>query len=163
MQSHVAMVLGRSVWTKDGESWRREVPEEPAAGATQAVARVCEMLSYARSGGTVLVFEPCAMAHQGVETPNVRRSVFATLARVRSEHPVVASEGLGWGIEKPELAPGGAYSTLMHYELAPGISHLCDACALSGSRPPTVWSAYTVAAACANSRPRRPASLRRGL
>ena len=56
----------------------------------------------------MVVFEPEGLAHQAVDCPRVGHSVFATLARVRGEHPVVASESLGWGIERPEPARGEA-------------------------------------------------------
>lgn len=156
------MLLGRSVWSREGKQWTRVVPEERGGTVAQAVDRLAEILSGQRPRDAVVVFEPAAMAHQLVETPNVSRSVFASLARIRSEHPVVVSEGLGWGIEKPELAPGGTFSTLMHYELAPGIARLREACTLAGTRLRAVWSAYTAAAACVCPK-ERPQAVRHAL
>ena len=152
MAPRVIMVLGRSVWTRDESSWRREAPEDRGGPAPRAATRLAEIVSEARSARTVVVYEPGSMSHQPVETPNVSRHVFASLARVRSEHPVVVSEGLGWGMERPEPAPGGTFSTLLHYELTPGLAHLRDAASASGSRLEAAWSAYTVACACAGAR-----------
>jgi hypothetical protein len=86
----------------------------------------------------------------------VKRSVFASLARVRSEHAVVTSERLGWGIETPESAQGGTFSTLMHSEIAQGLVSVHEACQRRGSRLVAAWPAYTAALAC--MRARAPAS-----
>jgi hypothetical protein len=109
------------------------------------------MLSVACKERTVVVFEPEGIAHQTVESPKVNRSVFASLARVRNDHPVVASEGLGWGIECPEPTQGGTFSTLLHSEMTPGLLHLHDACVRAGSSL-SAWSAYTAATACVRAR-----------
>jgi hypothetical protein len=141
------MLLGRSIWFRDGASWGRESFDESGVHTAPAIARLSEILARRCRERTVLVFEPEGIAHQTVETPRVGRKLFASLARVRSEYPVVYSESLGWGIEHPEPAHGGSYSTLMHYELTPGLVHLRDACAQAGSQLHAAWSAYTAAAA----------------
>jgi hypothetical protein len=147
------MLLGRSVWTRDARGWRREsfgdgdgMPQHPA------VARLAEFISEGPPGKISVVFEPEGVAHQTVETPMVGRTVFASLAKIQSEHPVVVSECLGWGIEIPEPAQSGTYTTLVHYELIPGLVHLRDACSRSGSRLVAAWPAYTAAVACLRSR-----------
>ncbi len=149
------MLLGRSVWTRDARGWSRASFEEGGVPGSPAIARLADHLSGLPPGRTVVVFEPEGLAHQSVETPRVSRRVFASLERVRAEHPVVASEGLGWAVEHPEPAQGGTYSTLMHSELTPGLVYLCDACARGSSGLAAAWSAYTAAAACL--KPRAPA------
>jgi hypothetical protein len=147
MAPRIVMLLGRSVWLCDAGGWRREPFDGGGDLTNPAVARLAELLSCERREKTVVVFEPEGLAHQTVDCPRVGRSVFATLARVRSEHPVVASESLGWGIEHPEPVQGGGFSTLMHSELAPGLAHLHDACMHAGSPLPAAWSAFTAATA----------------
>jgi hypothetical protein len=145
------ILLGHCIWTRDSGGWRREAFDAGAAGTAAAFARLEEILSGAPPRRWSLVFEPEALGHQAVETPKVSRAVFATLAKVRSEFPVVESETLGWGIEPPEAVQAGTYSTLMHAELTPGLANLRDACARAGSRLDGVWPAYTAAVACAQS------------
>jgi hypothetical protein len=147
MPPRVFMLLGRSVWLRDATLWRRESFDGSGDFANPAISRLAEMLSCECKARTVVVFEPEGLAHQSVESPRVGRSVYATLARVRSEHPVVASESLGWGIERPESAQGGGYSTLMHSELTPGLVFLHDACVRAGSPPLAAWSVFTAATA----------------
>jgi hypothetical protein len=147
MAPRIAMILGRSVWLCDSGGWRRESFDGGGDLANPAVARLAELLSRGCRERTVVVFEPEGLAHQTVECPRVGRSVFATLARVRSEHPVVASESLGWGIEHPEPVQGGGYCALMHSELTPGLVHLHDACSQAGSQLRAAWSAFTAATA----------------
>jgi len=138
------MLLGRSVWTRDAGGWRRE-PFESAAAAAK---RLVEILSAQPRARWKLVFEPEGLVHQAVETPRVGRSVFASLSRVRGEFPVVESESLGWGIEHPEPAQGGAYSTLLHAEATPALGRLRDGCMGATSRLAAAWSAYTAGVAC---------------
>ena len=126
--------------------------------ANPAIARLVEILSSECRESTVVVFEPEGLAHQAVDTPRVGRSVFGTLAQVRSQHPVVSSEVLGWGIEQPEPVQEGGFSTLMHFELTPGLVHLHDACLQSGSQLRAAWSAYTAAAACTRTHSETPKS-----
>jgi hypothetical protein len=151
MGSRVAILLGRTVWVRGGESWLRRSFGEGDGMTSPAVLYAAEILSGEPPGKTVLIFEPEGMAHQAVDTPRVSRSIFASLARVRSEHPVVNSERLGWGIEPPESTLGGAFSTLLHSELAPGLVHLREACIRGGSELAAAWPAYTAAAACVKS------------
>jgi hypothetical protein len=152
MVPRIALLLGRTVWTRDAGGWRHESFESGAGPAPCAVRRLAEILSEATRERTIVVFEPEGIVHQTVETPKVKRAVFATLARVRDEHPVVSSENLGWGVEYPEPGPGGTFVTLLHSELTPGLVHLRDACARAGSQLRAAWSAYTAAAACLKSR-----------
>lgn len=147
MTSRVIFLLGRTVWKRKSEGWVHESFE--TGQAPRAVDRLIEILSEpAVESSAVVVFEPEGIVHQAVETPRVKRAIFATLARIRDEHPVVDSENLGWGIEYPEPGPGGTFVTLMHSELTPGLIHLCDACDRAGGTISAAWSAYTVAAAC---------------
>jgi hypothetical protein len=148
MESRVAILLGRTVWARSGGSWLRRSFGEGAGMTSPAVLHAAEILSGEPPGKTVLIFEPEGMAHQAVDTPKASRSIFASLARVRSEHPVVMSERLGWGIEPPESTQGGAFSTLLHSELAPGLVYLREACIRGGSELAAAWPAYTAAAAC---------------
>jgi hypothetical protein len=144
-----AMLIGRALWLPEGEGWRRAAPATGDAGALQLL---CEVARTVPIRELSIVYEPDSLSHQSVETPKVRREVFASLARVRSEHPVVASEDLGWGIEPPEPGPGGAYLTQIHSEFAPGLVELAAACDRFGRRLAAAWSAYTVAAQCLKSR-----------
>jgi hypothetical protein len=89
------------------------------------------------------------MAHESVETPNVGRSVFASLARIRDEFPGIASGGLGWGIEYPEATQNGAFTTTLHVEVTPGLALLSDRCCQEGLQLPAIWCAHTVAASLA--------------
>ncbi len=151
MKPDIVLLLGRCVWARGAGGWRRESFEGGPAGAAAAVARLGELLTARPPGVRMLVFEPEGLAHQALETPKVSRGVFASLARVRSDFPVVGSESLGWGIEPPEATPAGGFSTLLHSELAPGLVSLRDACAREDSRMDGAWSAYTAAVACAKS------------
>jgi hypothetical protein len=151
MQPDVVLLLGRSIWTRGAGAWRRESFEGGPGGAAAAISRLGELLTERPPGGRSLVFEPEGLAHQSLETPKVGRSVFASLARVRSEFPVVGSENLGWGIEEPEATPAGGFSTLLHSELTPGLVRLRDECARGGCRIDAAWSAYTAAVACAKA------------
>ncbi len=151
MTPRIVMLLGRTVWTRDLSGWRHETVGESAGMSRDAVARLADMLSVGTSRRTIAVFEPDGLAHQTAETPKVKRAVFASLARVRSEHPVVESENLGWGIEFPDAGPSGTYSTMIHSELTPGLVHLRDACVRSGCQLPAAWTAYTAAVSCAKS------------
>jgi len=147
MATRTFMLLGRSIWLFDGKGWSHESFSRTDDLINPAIARLADMLSRECKVRNVIVFEPEGLAHQTVESPNVRRSVYGTLARVRAEHPVVLSESLGWGIELPEPVPSGAFCTLMHSELTPGLVRLHDACIQAGSRLSAAWSAYTAAAA----------------
>jgi len=151
------MLLGRTVWTRDSGGWRREVLHEGAA--SEPVARLAEVLSDIPSERSIAVFEPDGIAHQTIDTPKVNRAAFASLARVRDQHPVVESENLGWGIEYPDPGPGGVFSTMIHSELTPGLVYVRDACDRAGCPLSSAWSAYTVAAACV--KPGRSAPMRR--
>ncbi len=149
----MAMLLGRTVWTRADGMWRSEASGAAPEPAVGALPRLAEALS-ARPGRSVtVVYEPEGMAHQLVETPRVKRTVFASLERMRSEHPVVSSETLGWGIDPPEPGAGGAFYTQLHSEPTPGLIGLRDACSRSGSHLSAAWSAYTVAAGCAGPLP----------
>jgi hypothetical protein len=141
------MILGRTVWTRTSGAWRHET--FPAGNSRAPIARLSEILSSPPPQRAVVIFEAESVSHQAVETPKVSRAAFASLVRVRDQHPVVESEDLGWGMEPPDKAPGGSFSTMIHAELTPGLVRLQDACA--GARCPlaAAWSAYTVAAACA--------------
>jgi len=119
--------------------------------ASSAVLHLAEFLSGEPPGRTVVLFEPEGMVHQAVDTPKVSRSIFASLAKIRNDHPVVMSEHLGWGIEPPESTQGGAFSTLLHSELTPALIHLREACIRGGSRLVAAWPAYTAAIACMRS------------
>ena len=153
MVPRIALLLGRTVWTRDGGEWLHESLEAGADLASSAVDRLAALLSHSTTGRTIIVFEPEGMAHQLVETPKVTRRVFASLERVRNDHPVVASENLGWGIEYPEPSPAGELVTQMHSELTPGLIHVRDSCERAESRLIAAWSAFTAGAACLRSRP----------
>jgi len=142
------MLLGRSIWKRHAGGWDRESFEVGPDAAAEAMSRLGEILLEGSPQKCVAVFEPEGMSHQTVETPNVSRSVFASLAKVRSEFPVVGSESLGWGIESPEPVQGGAFSTLMHAELTPGLTLVRDACIREGTRLEAAWPAFTAAVAC---------------
>jgi hypothetical protein len=142
------MLLGGGVWARRDGAWRCEAGSEPGGQAAHASAGLAAAVSAAAREQAVVVFEPEGLAHQRVETPRVGRRVFASLERVRREYPVVESEGLGWGMEPPEPAPGGAYSTLLHFELAPGLARVREACLGAGSRLTAAWSLFTAASAC---------------
>jgi len=146
------MVLGRGIWSRSQRGWEAHGGGGQEGPSLQPLDVLSEILSQPAGGRTVIVFEPRGMAHPASETPRVGRSVFASLARVRNEHPVVSSESLGWGMEPAEPAYGGAYSTLLHYEMTPGLVRLHDACARSGSRLSAAWSAYTACTALASAR-----------
>jgi hypothetical protein len=152
MGTCAAMLLGRNVWTRGARGWAREAPTSSDAAAVDALSIHCGTVGGSAGRDLVIVFEPDGLSHQVVETPNVRRAAFASLARVRSEHPVVASESIGWGIEPPEPGPGGAYATQIHSEFGPGLVEVAGACERAGRRLAAAWSAYTVAAECLRSR-----------
>jgi len=139
------MLLGRTVWTRGAGGWENRVHNEGDGAAFDAVARLAEFLPEPAADRTVVVFEPAGIDHQAVDMPNVNRAAFASLARVRSDHPAVESGNLGWGIEHPEPGPGGTYSTLIHSEVTPGLLLLRDACARTGGRLSAAWPAFTVA------------------
>jgi len=141
------MVLGRGIWSRSQSEWEVEVPGAQGGHSSQPLESLSRRLSEPAHGRTVIVFEPRGMAHPASETPKVGRRVFASLARVRNEHPVVASESLGWGMEPAEPTFGGAYATLLHYEMTPGLVRLHDACARSGSPLSAAWSAYSACSA----------------
>jgi len=132
-----AMVLGRVLWRRGPDGWRRE---------PFSVAEVAALLAEVPGEPAFrLIYEPEGLGHQTVEVPRVNRSTFSSLERVRREFSVVESEVLGWGIEPPEPAAGGSYSTLLHFELTPALVR-----ALGGahSRPRSAaWSVFTVAEA----------------
>jgi hypothetical protein len=151
MSPGIIILLGRGLWTRDAGAWRRESFEAGPAGRDAQFVRLEEILSGAPPRRWILVFEPEAFGHQTVETPKVSRSVFASLAKVRSEFPVVESDILGWGIEFPEAVQGGTYTTLLHAELTPGLALLREACSRMGSRLEAAWPAYTAAVACVQS------------
>ncbi len=148
MSPGIVILLGRCIWTRDSGAWRRESVDGGPGAPAAAFARLDEILSGDPPRRWRLVFEPEALGHQTVETPKVSRSVFASLAKMRSEFPVVGSETLGWGIEYPEPVQGGTYSTLLHAELTPGLAFLGDACSRGRSRLEGAWPAYTAAVAC---------------
>lgn len=133
------MLLGRSAWTREPGGWSCLAADDRG---TEALLRG---LRRPHTGRTVLVFEPRGMAHPSVETPRVSRKVFATLSRVRSEHPVVCSDTLAWGMEAPETGASGSFETLIHYEMTPGLARVMDDEA--GAVPvDAAWSAFTAAA-----------------
>jgi hypothetical protein len=108
----------------------------------------------------VLLYEPDGLVHVQVETPKVGRRVFAALARMREDHPAVASEHIGWGIEPPWLSSSGAYATLLHAEMAPGLIAVRELCADRRRPFRSAWSAYTAGAAlCGGDAPGRVPAL----
>ena len=144
------MVLGRGVWSRGPGGWSCRNAESPAGPGAPPFEGFLIHEEGPRPGRTVLVFEPRGMAHPSVETPRAPRRVFASLARVKSEHPVVCTAGLGWGIEPPEAAASGSFETLMHYEMTAGLARLVEPQA--GLVPVrAAWSAFTVASALARS------------
>lgn len=146
------MILGRTVWKRDSSVWRIEQFDSGGESVIDTMARVGELTAESTSTRTSVVFEPEGMAHELLETPNVGRAVFATLARVRNEHPVVTSTNLGWGIEIPGQAANGTYSTIIHSEMAPCLVHLKCSCTKSRCRLLAAWSAYTVIEVVVRSR-----------
>jgi len=148
MAPRIVMLLGRGVWTRGPDGWNHESFTGGAAGTAAAAARLAQILSEGSRGKRVVVFEPEEIAHQSVECPRVSRTVFASLAKVRSEFPVVESGLLGWGIEPPEPVQGGGFSSLIHSELTQGVIQARDACTDARSELVAAWSAYTAAAAC---------------
>ncbi len=141
------MILGRTVWTRASGAWRPET--FPAGNSREPIARLAEFLSSPPPQRAVAIFEAESMSHQTVETPKVGRAAFASLVRVRDQHPVVESEDLGWGIEHPDPSTGGSFATMIHSELTPGLINLRDACAATKCPLSAAWSAYSVAVACA--------------
>jgi hypothetical protein len=142
------MLLGRTVWIRGNSGWESDTSHGLDSRTPALWEHLSDRVSRMPSAETTLIFEPDGLAHEEVETPKVNRALFAQLARVRSEHPVVASEDLGWGIEEPESAPGGSYSTLIHHEMVPGLAHVLRAGEVVGSRIPAAWSLYTAASVC---------------
>jgi hypothetical protein len=149
MRPRVFLILGRTLWRREDGGWRSETLAAPAGAAQPAVARLEELLRVGPSGPITLIYEPESLTHVQVETPRVGRKVFAALARVREEHPAVASDHIGWGIEPPWLAPTGAYATLLHAEIAPMLVGLRDLCAERGIRFRAAWAVFTVVTALA--------------
>lgn len=141
------MFFGRGIWSRGPGGWACETHTEGLGSAPQPLECLARVLSSPFKGRTVLVYEPRGMTHPSSETPKVSRSVFASLAKVRGEHPVVSSECLGWGLEPPEPTTGGAFETLLHYEMTPGLAHLQDASAMSGRRLAAAWPLFTACAA----------------
>jgi hypothetical protein len=151
MMPRVAILLGRCIWTRGGQGWCRRSFDGGSGITAPAIECLAEILGEESRERTVLVYEPEGIAHQSVEMPRVSRSVFASLAKIRSDHPVVMSERLGWGIEPPEPVQGGAFSTLLHSELTPGLASLRDACTRGRSQLVAAWPAYTAALASMGS------------
>ena len=137
MAAPIAMVLGRVLWRRGPAGWQREPFSAVAAPGLLAGLR--------GDAGRCLVFEPEGLGHQTVEVPRVNRAAFASLERVRREFPVVESDVLGWGIEPPEPAAGGSYSTLLHFELTPSLGR--GLAATHSSTRSAAWSAFSVAEA----------------
>ena len=145
MTPHVAMLLGNTVWTRSAGGWRHESTSEHGGDASDTISRLATILTEASAERAIVVFEPVGIDHQTVDMPRVNRTAFASLERVRSDHPVVDAENLGWGIESPEPGPGGSYSTLLHSEATPNLIRLRDKCARSGCKLSAAWAAFTVA------------------
>jgi hypothetical protein len=148
MSARVVMLLGKTTWIRAADGWRSKTFEDAGELTPPAIAHLAQLIETERTPRTVLVFESETLTHQSLETPRASRSVFASIERIRSEHPVVLSDRLGWGIEVPEPLISGAHSTLMHSELSPGLGLLRDACVRGGSRLVAAWSAYSAAVAC---------------
>lgn len=136
------MLLGRTVWTRGEGGWERDGSQDTVHGRSP-VDRLCAAVCSPYAGCTGIVFEPEGLAHQEVEAPKVSRTVFASLAKVRSEYPVVESEDLGWGIEPPEPMPGGSYATMIHYELKPGLARVFEERGAENSGFCGAWSLFT--------------------
>jgi hypothetical protein len=148
-----AMILGRTVFKRDCGNWNSEHFDSGAHSNAEAISRMVEIVSANRSTKASIIFEPEGITHESIETPNTNRFVFASLERVKNEHPVVSTTNLGWGIEKPEPIAGGIYSTLIHSEMAPGLIHLKDLCAQGVHRLLAAWSVYSVIEAIVKSNP----------
>ena len=147
------MLLGRSLYIRGSKCWQYEQLEAGTGANLRAVGRLCEEASAVSPDRLILIFEPEGMAHESVETPRVNRAVFASLARIRRDHPVVSSFNVGWGIEWPEPAAGGTYSTLLHSELAPGLVHVNETCSNPRRRWSRVWTLYTAIEALLKATP----------
>jgi hypothetical protein len=145
------MLLGRNIWIRGAGGWEKDAYDGLDGRQPAVLERLAECVSQSGRAGATLLFEPEGLGHEEVETPKVNREVFAQLARVKSEHPVVESEDLGWGIEEPEPAPGGSYATLIHHETTPGLAHVRRASEAAGARITAAWSAYTAADSCLRS------------
>jgi hypothetical protein len=157
MNPRIAILLGRTVWSRDDDGWKAAA--YPSGPSREPIARLAEILGSGPARRTVALFEPESLSHQFLETPKVDRAAFASLARVRREHPVVEAEDLGWGIEPPESTAGGAYATLLHAEFTPGLVQVREACAEARCPLVGAWSAYTALAATAPRRAGRGARL----
>jgi hypothetical protein len=144
------MVLGKGLWLRSHGLWAHEPQEGEAAGV---IGRIASEAAKAPGRSYVVIFDPDGMSHQLADTPKVKRAVFATLARSRNEHPVVMSEVLGWGVEPPREGAGGAFSTLLHSELEPGLRDLALSSVALGRNLSAAWSAFTVADECLRLRP----------
>lgn len=138
------LILGRTLWRRDPDGWRVEEIGSGLGLNSKTITRLRERVAANPSEQSVVVFEPEGISHELVEMPKVGRKVFASLARVRSEHPVVASENLGWGIEMPEPNANGKFATLIHSEMAPGLVHLRNAFVQRRCKMLAAWSPYTV-------------------
>jgi hypothetical protein len=146
-----ALILGRTLWKRGPSGRFIEQNDAGAASSNELLARMSDAISTSPLMRTVVVFEPEGISHELVEMPKVNRAVFASLERIKSEHPVVVSENLGWGIEIPEPIAGGAYSTLIHSEMVSGLAYLRTECFQSRPHLLAAWSAYTVIEAIVRS------------
>lgn len=145
MVARVSILLGRTIWIRGDGGWSYESFEPTNPLPETAIMRLMEILSMRSPRRKILIFEPCGMVHQTVETPNVGRAVFASLARTRDEFPEISSGEIGWGIDYPESTQGGRFTTTVHAEAAPGLALLRDRCHQAGFQLPPIWCAHTVA------------------
>lgn len=152
MTACVAILLGRTLWTREGGKWRPAAPQSAGGQTADTLSLLGESVLGSPAGRAAVVYEPESLSHQGVEAPRASRAVFASLARIRGEYPAVASENIGWGIDPPEPGPGGNFTTQIHSEFAPALVDVHAACEAGGRRLAAAWPAYTVAAQCLRAR-----------
>jgi len=143
MSNRVFIILGGTLWRRSDGDWLREAGASVPGCAADPITRLCEIIRTEPPDPVSVVYEPTGMTHLAVETPNADRRTFASVARIREEHPVVVSEQLAWSIERPWPASGGTFWTLLHGESEPGLSEIHATCSVRRI-PLDAWPAYTV-------------------
>jgi hypothetical protein len=124
-----------------GDRWWIAGREEPVAFAcfADAASVLAEALGDERPELT-LVYQPETLRSEEVSCPNGRRKVLAEA--LGGDHPALLDPDRAWGFE-PILALGEGFTTLVHYEEAPGLFFLVAQLAKRGLRVRGAWPLAT--------------------
>ena len=138
----IGFLFGRTLWTRAGSGWSQSGKGEWERDLEDALRR------HGRAQGTSIVFEPQTVAHEKVDGCYASRAQFAKAPGSLERVTCLGDPTLAWGIDSPGGETASERTTMVHYEIGPGLGRFASG---GGSFPPlaAAWSLASLAAALA--------------